>query len=64
MSCLDYRNEPDFPGCCDSCHDDDEQWGDALLGDPLTDEENVCCQVRTWLLKRKDAGNYSLQLRP
>ena len=22
MSCEDYRNEPDFPGCCDSCHDD------------------------------------------
>lgn len=57
LYCSGYREEPGFPGCCGSCHDDEEMGYDGML-ELYKDQENpsrlthlVCCRVHTWLEK-------------
>lgn len=54
LRCDDLRNEPGFPGCCDSCHDDEDAGYDSFCelydSDRLT--HIVCCKVWEWLRKR------------
>lgn len=50
MSCGDFEKEEDFPGHCDSCHEDHDEYGYWLC--TYNDEDNYCCKVAAWLDKR------------
>jgi hypothetical protein len=49
--CLACEDFPDAPSCCESCHDDADQYGYDLFGDGVN--YRVCCTVAKWL---KDKG--------
>lgn len=46
IRCEDLEPEPGYPGCCGSCHEDD----DTDYAGP-NDEYYVCCRTRQWLEK-------------
>lgn len=54
VDCADFESDPDFPGCCYSCHEDwNEGWappneGDVILPDGRS--AHLCCTLRLWLL--------------
>ncbi len=42
-----------FPGCCESCHEDEEEYGYAMCSHQGRRREyEVCCKVATWLNER------------
>lgn len=54
LYCYDFKDEPGFPGCCTSCHDDVFELGyDLCETDIITTRgsvrANVCCKVLAWL---------------
>lgn len=51
IRCEDLKNEPGFPGCCDSHHDDiDEGIEDELFQRTYKGVNYyVCCWVDDWL---------------
>ena len=49
-TCFDFKDESGFPGCCDSCHDEQDMgFGDLCGGDFKGEEVHVCCKVLLWL---------------
>lgn len=46
--CADYQDEPDFPGCCGSCHSD-EEYDEDEYNLWRSEEYHVCCTVLAWL---------------
>ena len=48
MADLTYRDEPDFPGCCGSCHSD-EEYDEETYTLQRGAEYHVCCTVAAWL---------------
>ena len=51
-SCKDFENHPDWKGCCQSCHEDHDEFNYDLLyvyrNDTYKDEDLyaiVCCYV-------------------
>lgn len=52
ITCNQFSKEPDFPGCCSSCHADNEEYGYWLTAAwNMWDEMDVCCKVASWLEK-------------
>lgn len=57
ISCSDFEDMPEFPGCCGSCHEDEDY--DAIsygLFDIEVDtvkwhmmNTHLCCRVRNWI---------------
>jgi hypothetical protein len=47
-TCADFADESDFPGCCDSCHEDYEAGYDCM---DQSANYSVCCVVALWLIK-------------
>ena len=52
LTCTDLRDQEGFPGCCDSCHDDRDEYGiydqfEVYVHDGT--EYSTCCRVRRWL---------------
>jgi hypothetical protein len=47
--CYDFKDEPGFPGCCSSCHEDIEEGHGDYCG---PDGFLLCCRVDDWLEKR------------
>lgn len=52
MPCSTYENEPGFPGCCITCHED-ELDGYGLCANPVDEDDEVCCYVASWLREKK-----------
>lgn len=54
ITCMDLEDEPWFPGCCDSCHDDANSYGYELFEfvDEDKKEYRVCCRVRNAIYER------------
>lgn len=50
ITCEMLAHLPGFPGCCISCHDDQDEGYDTAYG-MCGDGENfaVCCKVSQWL---------------
>jgi hypothetical protein len=55
LVCEDFEDEPGFPGCCDSCHEDANIYGYDMLDGRLDDGRwySVCCSISRWLDERK-----------
>lgn len=58
LHCSDFEKEPGFPGCCASCHDDEEQ-GHGGIYDEYLDPSRpelvthlFCCKVSQWYKER------------
>ena len=62
ISCWRLRNLKGFPGCCETCHEDADEYG-YDLSYPFFNrprEYEVCCKVSTWLKAAfPDAGRSS-----
>lgn len=55
--CSHLEDEPDFPGCCPMCHEDDDI-GEVPLQETEIDGKTyvVCCDVLRWVeAKPKEA---------
>jgi hypothetical protein len=53
VTCYHLGKLKGFPGCCDSCHEDNDEYG-YLICYPFFErsrEYEVCCHVATWLTK-------------
>lgn len=50
-TCHDFEDEPGFPGCCGSCHAD-EEYDEETYTLWRSEELHVCCRVAAWLEKR------------
>jgi hypothetical protein len=54
LSCSRFKDVEGFPGCCGSCHGDDEEFGTEMCHaripvDGKDVEADVCCTVATWI---------------
>ena len=47
ITCNDFKNVQDRPSCCNSCHDDADEYGYFLSGDG--ENYDVCCTRANWL---------------
>jgi hypothetical protein len=59
-SCQDFKDELGFPGCCISCHDDEEEGYTPLLDETIETPTGlevvcVCCRVANFLEHRDDS---------
>jgi hypothetical protein len=51
-SCGDFEDEPGFPGCCPTCHSD-EDYGEEKYSPDRGINYRVCCTVASWLGKHR-----------
>jgi hypothetical protein len=54
FGCERYVDEPDFPGCCVSCHVDEEDFGYWMCVDPNDENNEVCCNISFWLKEKEE----------
>lgn len=47
-SCSDFKDYEGFPGCCGSCHDD-EDYNEEAYTLYRNDRWHLCCEVLSWL---------------
>jgi len=50
LHCGDFYHLKEWPGCCVSCHEDNEEYGYDLCSAELGGMDvECCCKVSTWL---------------
>lgn len=48
--CADFAHLSGFPGCCQSCHEDANEYGYSWCeGYGVLEDCEVCCSVASWL---------------
>lgn len=48
--CSDYKVPV---GCCNSCHEDNEEYGYDMVSAPDDEESHICCAVANYLAEHK-----------
>lgn len=55
-TCLEYRDQPGYPGCCSECHRESMETAQPMEPNPEQPSGgSVCCYVAIWLRERLSA---------
>jgi hypothetical protein len=58
LYCGDFYDMEEWPGCCVSCHEDNEEYGYGLCSAEIDGMEvECCCKVSTWIGETQKAAN-------